>query len=77
MNRAVIRSGVNGQLATSMDEWVAAIECVLRDPALSARFASAGRDEVVQHYSLDVISPLLLDVLEGCVSNRQHGQGRP
>jgi glycosyltransferase involved in cell wall biosynthesis len=59
----VIEHGVNGLLASSAEEWLAALACLLADSALRARLAEAGRETVADRYTIERIGPLLVDGL--------------
>jgi glycosyltransferase involved in cell wall biosynthesis len=50
-NRDLIRHGANGLLATTPEEWLAALESLIDDPSLRRRLGQAGRQTVVDGYS--------------------------
>jgi glycosyltransferase involved in cell wall biosynthesis len=61
---------VTGLLASSDDEWVAALGRLRNDPALRRRLGEAGRALVERRYSLDVATPRLAKVLTDLVPSR-------
>jgi glycosyltransferase involved in cell wall biosynthesis len=52
VNTEIIRHGQNGFLATSTDEWIACIERLMTDPELARRIGQAGRQTVLDGYSI-------------------------
>jgi glycosyltransferase involved in cell wall biosynthesis len=62
-NCEIVQPGVNGLLAGTHDEWVAALDTLLRDANLRARYGRAGRTTVEQRYSLDMAAPQLVSIL--------------
>lgn len=52
VNREIVEHGVNGFLASTPDEWRAAITQLLADPALGQHMGQAGRAKVQEHYSI-------------------------
>jgi glycosyltransferase involved in cell wall biosynthesis len=48
----LVRNGRTGYLATSTDEWVAAVRRLATDPALRRRLGMAGREQVEAAYSV-------------------------
>lgn len=58
MNADLVRSGENGFLAGSLDEWVGALEKLAGSGALRRRLGGAGRSTVEQRYSAGVASKL-------------------
>ena len=57
MNMEMIADGVNGFLASSIQEWVEALDLLLDDPALRQRLGEAARATVETRYSLAVNAP--------------------
>lgn len=73
-NARLVTPGENGLLATSEDEWVAALLRLAGDAALRARLGLAGRARVERDYSLAVCArrwALLLDELAGGPANAE------
>lgn len=58
MNRDLVRSGENGYLAETTDEWVAAFERLADSAELRARIGAAGRKTVEDGYSAEVVSAI-------------------
>ena len=63
VNPAIVIDGVTGLLASTEDEWVAALDRLLDDAALRARLGAAGRAHVEAHYALHRTAPLVAEVL--------------
>ncbi len=63
MNREVVRHEETGLLAESPEEWERAVLSLLDDRRLANRLASAARAQVVERYSLEVLTPRLATVL--------------
>ena len=59
VNTSIVEHGVNGLLATSEEEWRAAFETLLGDPALRQRMGEAGREHILEHYSIARYGPRL------------------
>jgi glycosyltransferase involved in cell wall biosynthesis len=66
-NRDLVTDGANGFLADSTSEWIEAIDALLSSEELSRRIAAEGRRTVVERYSLDVVSPRLVQLLRSVV----------
>ncbi len=64
MNAEVIEHGVNGLLADSPQDWVKAMDYLLANPGFRAGLVNRGRETVVNQYSLEVISPRLVELLQ-------------
>ncbi len=62
-NRDIVVPEVTGLLASTPDEWVAALDRLIADPALRARLGRAGRARVEAHYALQRTAPVVADVL--------------
>ena len=63
VNAEIVEHGVNGFLATTHEEWDAALTTLLRDPDLRRRMGAAGRRKVEEEYSLQVWGPRLAALL--------------
>lgn len=63
VNTEIVTDGVNGFLATSIDEWVLALTKLLGDTELRDRFGREGRARVEQSYCLAVTAPQLIELL--------------
>jgi glycosyltransferase involved in cell wall biosynthesis len=68
MNRDLIRSGQNGMLATTVDEWVDALDKLATSRDLRTRLAAAGRQTVEQRYSARVVSALVAGAIRAKLS---------
>lgn len=51
INREIVRDGVNGLWATTLDDWTTQLERLARDRTLLARLASAGRATVLEGFT--------------------------
>jgi glycosyltransferase involved in cell wall biosynthesis len=59
----VVRSGENGILASSTEEWIAALEKLASAPDLRRRLGEAGRLTVEQRYATPVAARLFADMV--------------
>lgn len=59
----VIKDGENGLLASSEQEWRAALCRLIEDEALRRKLGEAGRDTVKKSYTVERVGPLLVDGL--------------
>ena len=62
-NSEIIQHGVNGFQATTIEEWVGALEKLRADTALREQMGQAGRRIVEERYSLSVAAPRLASLL--------------
>lgn len=62
-NCDVVTDGENGFLATTPEEWAAALERLAGAPALRRRMGEAGRAKVEKSFSLQTAAPRLIDLL--------------
>jgi glycosyltransferase involved in cell wall biosynthesis len=62
-NLGIIEHGVNGLLAGSPAEWVECLLALIRDPELRRRLGEAGRQTVVERYSVRATEPKYLAIL--------------
>jgi glycosyltransferase involved in cell wall biosynthesis len=67
-NCSIFRHGINGFLARTNDDWLAALRLLAGDPALRARIGSAARAAVEAEYSLAGQAPRLVGVLNQALS---------
>lgn len=68
MNSEIVRHGENGFLATTTDEWVDGLSCLIEDPNLRLRMGQAGRSLVEAAYSLQMQAPRLERMLRSVIS---------
>jgi glycosyltransferase involved in cell wall biosynthesis len=64
VNSAIVRDGVNGFLPASDDAWFDVLCRLVEDRDLRARIGDAGRQTVVDGYSVTRWAPVLADVFE-------------
>ena len=64
VNSGIVVEGETGLLATSEEEWRAALERLIADAGLRRRMGQAGRARAVAHYSLGVQAPRLVALFE-------------
>jgi glycosyltransferase involved in cell wall biosynthesis len=67
-NCQIVRDGINGFLAESPDQWIAAIARLNSDRMLRFRMGSEGYRMVADTYSLDKILPRLASVLKNATA---------
>ena len=53
VNTEIIQQGINGFLASTTSEWVQAIELLIDNPNLREKIGNAGRQTVLDRYSVD------------------------
>jgi len=63
----VVRDGATGILVRTEDEWLEALERLVRDPALRRRLGEAGRRDALEKYSTKVIAGEYRRVLESAM----------
>lgn len=67
VNPTIIRNDVDGLLASTEDEWVAALSRLVEDDPLRLRLGAAGRTRVVESYSVQRWAPELISLLQSAV----------
>ena len=67
VNSEIVRPGLNGALADTPEEWLAALGQLADDPALRARLGAEGRKRVEDWYSLQAQAPRLISILQEAV----------
>lgn len=63
INRQIVEHGVNGFLASSVDEWTQALEYLRDNPKERKQMGEAGRKKFEREYDLKVTAPQLLQFL--------------
>lgn len=63
VNTEIVSHGENGLLAATDDEWLDHLSRLVEDPALRARLGAAGRQTVVDRYSVQRWAPTLVELL--------------
>jgi glycosyltransferase involved in cell wall biosynthesis len=64
VNSEIVEHGVNGFLARDTKEWIEYFGILREDSNLRRRMGILGREKVEEKYSLDVIAPRLIAILE-------------
>lgn len=67
VNNKIVRHGENGFLASTAEEWEAALMLLLEDPELCQRMGINGRAQVESEYSLQVQAPRYAKILRAAV----------
>lgn len=65
----LITDGVNGRLVRTEDDWLDALEELVRDPGLRRRLGTQARRDAVANYSLDAIATKYDRVLNDTMEN--------
>jgi glycosyltransferase involved in cell wall biosynthesis len=63
VNTEIVEDGRTGLLATTPHEWREALERLILDAKLRQSMGQAGRQRIVNHYSLEVHGPRLIEFL--------------
>lgn len=71
MNTEIVEPGVNGELATTPEEWAAALSRLIEDTGLRSRMGIQGRRRVEDWYSLQAQAPRLVAMLQEAVRRRR------
>jgi glycosyltransferase involved in cell wall biosynthesis len=66
-NNQIVENGVNGFLASTMPQWVHALNALIDDPILSEQMGKAGRRKAEEKYCLQVTAPRLANLLRSVV----------
>ena len=65
VNAKIVEPGVTGFLATTTEEWIAALTTLRDDAELRRRMGQAGRGKQEREYSLESAAPRLIEILRG------------
>ena len=68
VNAEIVEPGVNGLLASTIAEWVQALEALRADVELRQRLGQAGRKRVEERYCLAVTAEKVVGVIRGVSS---------
>lgn len=71
VNSEMIDHGANGYLATGWEEWRSALLRLIGDAALRQRFGAAGRQRVVERYSLQAHAPRFVELIQSLAVLKQ------
>ena len=62
-NYRIMENGKTGFLVKTQNDWVEKLELLMDNPELRKILGQTGRNNVVEHYSLDANAPVYLDIL--------------
>lgn len=68
VNTEIVAPGVNGLLASTIDDWVQAMEALRADVEMQRRLGAAGRKRVEERYCLAVTAEKVVGVIRGASS---------
>lgn len=68
VNSTIVQQGDTGFLAKTPDQWHAALQQLLGDGDLRRRLGQAGRERVVEHYSLASQAPRVFQAFEAALA---------
>jgi glycosyltransferase involved in cell wall biosynthesis len=68
VNRQIVDAGLNGFLATTLEDWRSALDTLRRAPALGRQLGLAGRQKVEIMYNTGVTAPRLASILDRAAS---------
>lgn len=71
VNMEIVTPGVNGELASTQEQWLAALTGLADNPPLRVRQGAQGRKRVEDWYSLQVQAPRLVAMLQEAVRRRR------
>ena len=69
VNGVVVRDGIDGILASTNSEWIAALNKLIDEAGLRRQMGVSGRLRVEQDYSLKQAAPRLVGLLRSCLEN--------
>jgi len=64
INKEIVEDGVHGFWANSQEEWIEKLEILINDHDLRRKMGMAGRERVVERYSLKANAPRMLKIFE-------------
>jgi glycosyltransferase involved in cell wall biosynthesis len=70
VNPEIVEHGVSGFLASTPEQWRAALARLRDEPGLATRMGEAGRRRVEARYTIDSAEPRLRSLLESVAGRR-------
>jgi glycosyltransferase involved in cell wall biosynthesis len=64
INREIVEDGVHGFWANTEEEWIEKLEILINDHELRIKMGLAGRERVIERYSLKANAPRMLKIFE-------------
>jgi glycosyltransferase involved in cell wall biosynthesis len=71
VNTEIIQDGVNGFLAATAEEWLAKIELLIQDKDLRVKMGKAGRQTVVEKYSVEAWKGVYLKLFQSLTNEKK------
>ncbi|MGM8061432.1 glycosyltransferase family 4 protein [Vogesella indigofera] len=68
-NNQIVQNGINGFLASSPEEWDAALEKLILNSQLRWQLGQAGRAIVEKKYCIQATAPVLIRHIQGCAED--------
>ncbi len=72
VNAEIVEPGINGWLASTLDEWVSALRKLAVDRDLRIKMGMAGRKKVEEQYCLQVTAPKVVALLQSVAEQAGH-----
>ncbi|MGR3294291.1 MAG: glycosyltransferase family 4 protein [Candidatus Scalindua sp.] len=69
INREIVEDGVHGFWANTDEEWIEKLEILINDHELRKKMGIAGRERVVERYSLKANAPRMLKIFQQLIKN--------
>jgi len=67
VNRQIVEPNINGYLAESAEDWLAALRELINNPQKRSEMGMAGRQKAEQMYNLQVTAPKLMSLLSSVI----------
>ncbi|MBC8551693.1 MAG: glycosyltransferase family 4 protein [Candidatus Brocadiales bacterium] len=64
INSEIVEDGVHGFWASSQEEWIEKLEILINDHGLRRKMGMAGRERVIEDYSLKANAPRMLEIFK-------------
>jgi glycosyltransferase involved in cell wall biosynthesis len=68
VNTEIVDNGINGYLASTIEEWIVALNQLRADVEMRHRMGLAGRKRVEDAYCLNATAPKIVDLLKKCAA---------